>query len=257
LSEISKPKLKAINQLMAGGEGMTPEKAYLSAFPCAKKWRDKTLSKRALELFSDPAIVKYMGDIAKDPNKALIKEKQPTRKEVVPSKKASPPTKEGPVKKRTKRKIMSEIRKMFCYEHVAGATGQEAWNKALASLGKPTVSNASAAVSASRALICDDVIELVAELNEKATRKQMHSAEQVIAEIGKLAFYDLSIKEDDEKALPINAVVKTKNLELLGKRHRLFVEKVEHSGPNGEPIPISKEMTPREASEIYIDGLGQ
>ena len=109
----------------------------------------------------------------------------------------------------------------------------------------------------SRMLTFADVQEAVGARLEKVGI----TAERVLEELGKIAFVSLSLEDrakasDDnlELLLSVRVPDKLKALELLGKHLKLFTDKVEHTGKDGEAILF--EQAP-DVSALSLDDLKQ
>ena len=84
--------------------------------------------------------------------------------------------------------------------------------------------------SASKLLRNPKIIARIAELTSVVSEKLMSGAEQVLAEIGEIAFHKITgIDIIDGKPVmdAIRVPDKLKALEMLGKHHKLFTEKKE------------------------------
>lgn len=113
---------------------------------------------------------------------------------------------------------------------------------------RATYARNSAKEQGCRLLTKANVAAAIQEGRAKLTAATETSAKRVLSEIASIAFtQECNVKISE----------KLKALELLGKYHKLFTDKVEHI-QEAEPIPIiTKSMSAEEASNYYMREIMQ
>lgn len=161
---------------------------------------------------------------------------------------------------------LTEKQRLFCQEYLVDLNGSAAARRA-------GYSEKGARIAAQDNLEREDIREYLNALIKERSERTQVTADRVIAESARLAFSDLRKLFDDNGAmLPVQqwpdemaaAVAsvevdelfegygpdktqvgftrkiklwdKPRSLELLGKHLKLWVERMEHTGPNGGPI---------------------
>ena len=86
------------------------------------------------------------------------------------------------------------------------------------------------------------------------------ASDKILDEIRVVAYTSLDTingdgGEDTKRETPVRMEHKLRALELLGKHKRLFVDKVETTIKREDLKEITADMTPEEASQIYMDSL--
>lgn len=152
--------------------------------------------------------------------------------------------------------------KRFCEEYLIDLNGTRAAIRA-------KYSKKTAGVMASENLKKPNVSAYLAQLAQKRSEKTEITAERVLAELAKLAFFNRADVQDEDgntkplkewsrdqlaavqevtestimvgkrksvKTLKTKVADKKGSLELLGRHLKLFTDKVEHLGKNGGPI---------------------
>lgn len=132
---------------------------------------------------------------------------------------------------------------------------------------------ASARVQASRLLADPNIASAIEDAMAERGKRLDATADDVVREITRLALFDPAVFKDvkspqDVANLPEDArravvgwswdrqgrftikLVKEGALEMLGRHFGIFKERVEHSGPNGGPIPVSAQMSDAELMVI-------
>jgi phage terminase small subunit len=131
----------------------------------------------------------------------------------------------------------------------------------------------SARVQSCRLLADPNIASAIAKAREDQGKRLQATADDVLREIQRLAMFDPAVFKDvkspeDVANLPEDArraivgwswdrngnftikLVKEGALEMLGRHHGLFKERVEHSGPNGGPILVAATMTDAQLQAI-------
>ena len=166
--------------------------------------------------------------------------------------------------------------KKFCEEYLIDLNGARAYKTVYGD-----VSDETARASAARLLVKDNVKSYIEPKAKKNTDKAQLSAERVLEEMGRIAFSDvrklfdeagnlLSISDlPDEIAACIDTIEfdektgklkkyklnsKVKGLEMLGRYFKLFIDQIEHSGPDKGPIEV-KNLSDDEATKHYLDSI--
>jgi len=170
---------------------------------------------------------------------------------------------------------VTALQRRFIDEYMVDLNGAQAAVRAGYAAG-------SARYSAARNLARKDIkAEVAARIADRATRVKV-TADQVIKELARLAFVDPSrimsysrgrirlsetdsLSEDDRRCVEelsesvgggvkVRLASKVKALELLGRHLGLFVDRMEHSGPDGGPIRATVDMSDEELEAIAGGG---
>ncbi len=174
---------------------------------------------------------------------------------------------------------MSELttkQKKFCDEYLIDLNGSRAYRAVYGDVSEKT-----ARANASRTLALANVKSYIEPKAKKNTDEAQLSAELVLREMGRIAFSDvrklfdeadklLSISDlPDEIAACIDTIEfdektgklkkyklnsKVKGLEMLGRYFKLFIDQIEHSGPDKGPIEV-KNLSDDEATKHYLDSI--
>ncbi len=169
---------------------------------------------------------------------------------------------------------LEEKQKRFCDEYLKHLNATHAYMEAYGVTNKDV-----ARANGARLLAKAHVKAYLAPRAKKAAAKAEISQEKVLKEIGRIAFGDIrKIYDDNGSLIPMNKLddataacisgveidalgvkkykmnSKIKGLELLGRYHKLFVDRMELSGPDEGPIEISK-LTDEEATKLYMDRI--
>jgi phage terminase small subunit len=97
-------------------------------------------------------------------------------------------------------------------------------------------------------------------LREEQYKRLEITSDKILDEIRVVAYTSLDTingdgGEDTKRETPVRMEHKLRALELLGKHKRLFVDKVETTIKREDLKEITADMTPEEASQIYMDSL--
>lgn len=122
---------------------------------------------------------------------------------------------------------------MFCHEYLVDLNATQAAIRA-------GYAPKSAFVHASKLLSNAKVAELVKSLMEKRSKEVDLTASDVLRDIN-LVKVDAMGKVADKEGnmIMVNHAAALKALELQGKHLKMFVEKLEHTGPDGGPVQHS------------------
>jgi phage terminase small subunit len=211
-------------------------------------------------------------------------------------KKPAKPTKKTKAKKRPEKKKpiadeinepLSDKEEQLCREFICDYAGNQV-RSYMHVYG--TVNYDSARTESSKVFANPNIKKRIAELQEERNKRLEITADRVLAEIAKLAFYDpRSFFDSDGRLKPIDeldpdqaaiiggietfhkvdgdekdgmAVItkikmadKGANLERLGRSLKLFTDKTEHTGPGGGPLKVV-DVTDEELLAIIKAGSG-
>lgn len=158
---------------------------------------------------------------------------------------------------------IEERRRRFCEEYLIDLNGTQAAIRA-------GYSPKSARTTASRLLADENISRVLAELRDQQSKRLEINADYVLNGLvenneralqrirPKMVFnpvtksFDQAEDDDGNKIFEYDGMVSNRSLELLGKHLGLFVERKEHSGPNGGPININNGL---DLSKLSIEEL--